>query len=406
MGRAHTLPFSALLLQISACGLDWQRNVDAEAGAQADSSVDAGDGSSASDTSNEGGVGPSTFNAPEGGALAMSSEAGAQPCAAAGPCVHGSCVSGKCVCPATWSGATCAEDVDECSASLHGCEEPFTCLNTPGGYTCQGQQADFPIPPDTRSPDDFVIMHRDTTLFDKHTGLMWELTLSDVHLVNYGSGVETCALNIKFGNGDWVWRMPTAIELATLFGQAPFPTQPALLTASTPERYWARSQGSTPWTLDMRDGLFETHSTGLTTFYNNRCVRVHEVKFEGTPAERYVQDEAADTVRDKRTKLTFQRKSGAQVSSFAAAQSVCAALQQGGRSWRLPTTLELLSTLDQALANPAMARAYQGPFGRTWSSTNARKSASSHMCVDTQTMGTAITADGSSCLVRCVSPDP
>ena len=59
----------------------------------------------------------------------------ANPCQHGGTCAVNAQHEAVCTCPAGWTGATCAEDRDEC-AQAGVCFPGAGCTNTPGGYAC------------------------------------------------------------------------------------------------------------------------------------------------------------------------------------------------------------------------------------------------------------------------------
>lgn len=71
------------------------------------------------------------------------------------------------------------------------------------------------------------------------------------------------------------------------------------------------------------------------------------------PPGRYII--TAETVRDNRTQLTWQRAVAPSVYSWDAAKSYCTGLALAGQSgWRLPTRRELLSIADRTRSTPAI----------------------------------------------------
>jgi hypothetical protein len=81
-----------------------------------------------------------------------------------------------------------------------------------------------------------------------------------------------------------------------------------------------------------------------------RCVRGLSDRTT-TPAQHYVVDAQANTVRDTSTGLTWQQTLDAATYDFDAAKSACLAL---GNSYRLPTLNELLSIVDPLPAPPSI----------------------------------------------------
>jgi hypothetical protein len=73
------------------------------------------------------------------------------------------------------------------------------------------------------------------------------------------------------------------------------------------------------------------------------------------PPGRYQVNEAAKTVYDTMTKLTWQRDGTASgTKAWAAAGTYCSTLVTDGAGWRLPTIVELRSIVDLSQMTPAI----------------------------------------------------
>ena len=70
------------------------------------------------------------------------------------------------------------------------------------------------------------------------------------------------------------------------------------------------------------------------------------------PCGRYVVD--ADTVKDTKTGLTWQRTIDTNVYDWSQALQYCRDLAGAGGGWRLPTYWELQSIIDETRTNPAI----------------------------------------------------
>lgn len=79
---------------------------------------------------------------------------------------------------------------------------------------------------------------------------------------------------------------------------------------------------------------------------------------------------SADTVRDNRTGLTWQRSVSAGTQTQAQGSTYCSALPLSGGDWRLPTIVELQSLVDVTRFNPSIDPAAfpNTPASLFWSS--------------------------------------
>ncbi len=87
---------------------------------------------------------------------------------------------------------------------------------------------------------------------------------------------------------------------------------------------------------------------------SNGCVDLEWVRWPVSgPAAQYTYDSANDSVTDSVTGLVWQYTSGAKVT-LSTAKAGCASRTNGGKAWRLPTVIELLSIIDPARNSPAI----------------------------------------------------
>jgi hypothetical protein len=70
------------------------------------------------------------------------------------------------------------------------------------------------------------------------------------------------------------------------------------------------------------------------------------------PAGQY--EVAADTVKDQKTGLTWQRNPDTKTRTWAEAKAYCESLDVAGGGWRLPRLKELLTIVDSTRGNPAI----------------------------------------------------
>lgn len=88
---------------------------------------------------------------------------------------------------------------------------------------------------------------------------------------------------------------------------------------------------------------------------------------EGTPADRYEVNLAADTVLDRRTGLTWQRSVAQAQYNQADGKTLCTGLSGG---WRLPSFKELLTLVDPTRANPSIDPVFANtPAAQFWTDT-------------------------------------
>lgn len=334
-------------------------------------------------------------------------------------CQHGgscSVVNGAAVCactagwvggPAVWSGARCELDVDECQGA-HGCPAGNRCENLPGGYTCAGELADFPLPKGnvTRAASDFVVDVPNNTALDTLTGLRWQRTYGAMR-VSFSEAQQACANLTTLGHRDW--RLPSYLELLTFIGGTSIRDR-GLSNIFSYEDVWT----STPMPgLAEPAYLWDWHTelkNEASAFV--RCVRRELPICTLPPQARFKQQ--SNMVLDQCTKLTWEQVVSAGLYANATSASVyCGALTLGGRTWRVPTYTELLSTFDlprRALLTVATAAVYDSkpdtcfmsstPVSQLEATPPAQRPFAS-MLVNGDVWRDGPPQDG--CLVRCVS---
>jgi hypothetical protein len=109
------------------------------------------------------------------------------------------------------------------------------------------------------------------------------------------------------------------------------------------------------------------------------CPRPAEVAYAATPADRYLVNSAADTVKDTRTGLTWKLSVSSTSSNLSGAVAYCAQLQNG---WRLPSLKELVTLVDPTRFNPAIDPAFgSAPLGSFWTSSVKLESGASEQWI-------------------------
>lgn len=268
------------------------------------------------------------------------------PCANGGTC---SVINGTptCSCASGFAGSSCESDVNECTGN-HGCNPRFPCHNFPGGYSCLGQTADWPISKrsgtgGTPQQQGWIIDTDKQTALDKITGLMWQRKYSAGFVDSYAGARAFCQNATTGGFNDW--RVPSMIEAATLLTTERVPDYSLWFSESLPQAIWTNTYTAASQTmiLDVRTpyryGLDDHDIKNMSV----QCVRTAEVVVSGTPAQRYEVKAAEDEVYDRRTKLTWRRTPEHAQVTYAQADSYCKGL---GKQYRLPTMAELISLFD------------------------------------------------------------
>jgi hypothetical protein len=234
--------------------------------------------------------------------------------------------------------------------------------------------AAWPLPGIAPEPSAFKVSGNVVT--DSVTGLMWQRTTTA--RIQLPEARTHCAASAEGGFTDW--RLPRWIELvsiadytgnASALVASAFPTPPAYLEWAD-SRYWFA--GLAP-AVNLASGAF---SPIPPTFLQSvaRCVRGEPLggRDRTAPAVRYTI--ANGTVRDEKTKKTWQAATSGSSLSVTSASAYCTGLALGGfaKGWRMPDIKELLSILDAKA--PVEPRWHQPAFGATvtrelWSSTHS-----------------------------------
>lgn len=252
----------------------------------------------------------------------------------------------------------------------HGCPDVFPCVANPGGYTCRGQRADWPVP--LRKPGDSAAVQQFTvssaTLLDQVTGLMWERVQSDQPRTHDAAYKYCEALSLE-GHDDF--RMPSHIEMATWLATDAVPKlDGAILGTYQDGRHWTvnpdRKMPAYRWVVLLANGVIWSQETTDAELHMVRCVRTHAQKYSGTNATR-ASVNAAGVLLDRATGLSWEQSVQGVYSAitFAAATTHCDELSFDGKSdWRLPTLVELLTTVDLSQTGAsAIASPFLGPIG-------------------------------------------
>jgi len=275
-------------------------------------------------------------------------------------------------------------------AALNVCSSPdYPCVELGGGgYTCQGQLADWPMPdssPGAKHPTSYDVASLPGVVIDNVTKLHWQrtppesLTGCQSDRVQNGSpralsyactwqeAAQYCAQLELAGLRDW--RLPSVIEALSLADDAR--QSPAIdpifyRTDAEKESAWymiwtASSDVGDPasaWVVDFSYGA-ASHGRWLRSGpLRLRCVHsapAPSAPAAYTPAQRYQVDQAAGSVTDTRTNLTWEQPISAIKYDRDGAAAHCSML---GGGYRVPTRKELLTLVDFTRELPAVVAAF------------------------------------------------
>lgn len=215
------------------------------------------------------------------------------------------------------------------------------------------------------------------TVRDEVTGLVWQRDLADERFTWQAARDYCAALNLA-GWDDW--RLPSRIELVSILELSR--TNPSIDRVAFPgtrgEWHWTASSRAgdmaRAWAVYFYFGYPDTDDKEID--FRVRCVRHPAMSGSGSPGSPAVDqpryDVQSETVRDLRTRLTWQRNVSADSLPLQLAQDYCAALTLAGRDdWRLPSLQEFQTVVDEGRVQPAMdPQAFPGaPSAGFWSAT-------------------------------------
>lgn len=209
------------------------------------------------------------------------------------------------------------------------------------------------------------------TVTDSVTSLTWQRNHAAM-TYSWADAVAYCEDLTLAGSSDW--RLPTVIELESIADYGRFsPSIDLVIFPGTPGfQFWSASRNaafdSYAWVVHFSQG--NTQTWPANTPYNVRCVQGRAPTGPAGPGTRYTI--SAETVRDAKTMLTWQRTALTTTHTWPDAVAYCQALDLGGLTgWRIPTLKELHSLVNIRAANPALdGAAFPGMQpGYCWSAT-------------------------------------
>jgi len=243
--------------------------------------------------------------------------------------------------------ATCALG---CSAGA--CALPYATWRMPNA----------PLPEATKLPfldgvpneRQLVVTDGGLTVTDSITGLVWanEEVLPNA---SWTDAKAYCANLSLAGNDDW--RLPTRLEGATVNGWAREGLGYDTIIATSWYSFWTASTQAANgqhWAMhDDWDG-FAAYHVESDTNQAVRCVRGATTAL----AQRYTVRGSDNTVQDNGTKLRWTHTpSQPQPVSWSQATSICSGLSTASTavgSWRIPTVPEMLTLIDETVAQTSV----------------------------------------------------
>jgi len=230
------------------------------------------------------------------------------------------------------------------------------------------------------------------TVTDNATGLLWQrcsvgqsgasCATGSASSMNYATAETTCAGLTTAGK---TWRLPSVLELTNLTDYGT--SSPSINVANFPATvdnpfYWS----STPYLLESSINRVyyvsflngSQDSSGKASLRVTRCVsgdiQTSFVKFI---------DSGDGTIKDKQTGLTWQKCSVGQTNDascsgtassldWGTAITTCSGISLAGKTWRLPSTIELKSIVDTTVVTEPAINPILFPstlWNMYWSST-------------------------------------
>jgi Protein of unknown function (DUF1566) len=169
------------------------------------------------------------------------------------------------------------------------------------------------------------------------------------------------------------WRIPSALELASLFDLgAAGKKLPALFLAAGSSTYWSATPVS--GVAGQRYAAYFGQTATINKVAETESRSVLCVAGALPPSTLQLE---ADVITDPRTRLVWQRGAGVSGVDWMTALAYCASLDLDGASdWRLPTSKEFFTIVDASKSTPPIFRdgLYWNGTGQYWSSTPVQAS--------------------------------
>jgi hypothetical protein len=201
----------------------------------------------------------------------------------------------------------------------------------------------------------YAIRSESGTVSDLVTGLEWQASVPGRTFT--WSEAETHCSGLRLGERS-DFRLPTRIELVSLLDleRAEPAIDPTAFPETPGEWFWSASptadDPTRAWYAYFYFGYPDIEDRGSA--FRVRCVASGSVK--PPPGERYQPKQ--ETVRDRRTGLTFQRRPAPGRFTHEAAERYCTELELDDASdWRLPAMQELETLVDERVRSPAIDEA-------------------------------------------------
>lgn len=232
-------------------------------------------------------------------------------------------------------------DDDNCGECGIVCAADETCTE---GVCVNRHWAQWPMPPDYPSDDNYVSDTAAGTVTDKTTGLTWQNEVL-YRPKDLEDATSYCGNLTQGGASDW--RVPSLIELVTLLDlsqkqpNASFNPTHFLNMTYSPEYLSSTMTYAGDNHLSMSGGGFTGNFTEKE--YQLLCVRGGKPR----PGPRFILDPSGETVSAPKTGLMWQKKAGDETFTWQEAKVHCEGLVLAGHSdWRLPSLKELATLVD------------------------------------------------------------